>query len=140
MTLGHQGTGLDADRLVDHTLLLRVVAHLDLPDQREVLAERVADEAVVGQDAAQVGMTVEQDAEEVEGLTLEPVGARPDTDHRVDFRELVVREPGPYPQPPVVLDRQQVHHHCETGALAIVLIRRLVKGETPGGRVRDIRG
>ena len=45
---------------------------------REVLAHRVADEAVVGQDAAQVDMALEDDAVEVEGLALEPVGRAPD--------------------------------------------------------------
>jgi hypothetical protein len=45
---------LDGHRLVDHALLLGVVAHLDVARDREVLAHRVADEAVVGEDAAQV--------------------------------------------------------------------------------------
>ena len=39
----------------------------------------MADEAVIGEDAAQVGMALEQDAEQIEGLALEPVGAGPDT-------------------------------------------------------------
>src|SRR5258706_15921359 len=82
---------LDGDRLVDDALLLRVVAHLDVARDREVLAERVADEAVVGQDAAQVGMAVEYDAEQVEGLALEPVDPRPDIDHRWQHREGIVR-------------------------------------------------
>ena len=55
-----------------------------LPRQREVLAERMADEAVVGEDAAQVRVAAEQDAEQVERLALEPVGARPDVDHGID--------------------------------------------------------
>ena len=57
--LAMQGPGrdlarLDADRLVDHPLLLGVVAHLDMARHREVLAQRVADEAVVREDATQV--------------------------------------------------------------------------------------
>ena len=38
-------------RLVDHALLLVVVAHLDEAGQREVLAQRMALEAVVGEHA-----------------------------------------------------------------------------------------
>jgi hypothetical protein len=35
----------------------------------------MADEAVVGEDAAQVRVALEDDAEQVEGLALEPVGS-----------------------------------------------------------------
>src|SRR5579859_5192971 len=70
----HQGAWLDAHRLVHHPFLLRVVAHLDVAGEREILAEGMAHEAVVGEDAAQVRMAVEHDAEHVEGLALEPVG------------------------------------------------------------------
>src|SRR5690554_1841320 len=61
------------DRLVDDATLVRVVAHFDVADQREVLAERMANEAVVGEDATQVRMALEYDAEQVEGLAFEPV-------------------------------------------------------------------
>src|SRR6187397_1317533 len=44
--LRHQRARLDAHRLVHHALLVGVVTHLDVADQREVLAERMADEAV----------------------------------------------------------------------------------------------
>ena len=44
------------DRLVDDALLLLVVAHLDIAGEREVLAQRMPLEAVVGEDAAQIGM------------------------------------------------------------------------------------
>ena len=63
-------------RLVDDALLLVVVADLDEAGQREVLAQRMAVEAVVGEDAAQVRVAGEEDAVEVVGLALEPVGAR----------------------------------------------------------------
>ena len=62
-------------RLVDHALQLVVVAELDEAGEREVLAQRMALEAVVGEDAAQIGMAGEQDAVEIVGLALEPVGA-----------------------------------------------------------------
>src|SRR5262249_52784208 len=75
--LRYEHARLDGHGLVDDALLLRVVAHLDVAGEREVLAERVADEAVVREDAAQVRMAAEQDAEEVERLALEPVCATP---------------------------------------------------------------
>ena len=46
--------------------------------QGEVLAERVSDEAVVGEDAAQVGVSAEDDSEEVKRLAFKPVGDGPD--------------------------------------------------------------
>src|SRR5882724_11504516 len=67
----HQGARLYRDRLVHHPLALGVVAHLDIADQREVLAEWVADEAIVGQQAAQVRRVAEQDPEQVEFVALE---------------------------------------------------------------------
>src|SRR5688572_7704980 len=42
----HERARLDGDRLVDDTALGWIVLHLDVADQREVLAERMADEAV----------------------------------------------------------------------------------------------
>src|SRR3954464_648980 len=65
---------LHLDRVLDEivapherlTLLLRVV-----------LAERVADELLVQEDPAQVGVTVEPDAVHVERLALLPVERRP---------------------------------------------------------------
>src|SRR5688572_33229632 len=47
----HVVARLDRDRLVDHAAGGRVVADLDVAGDREVLAERMADEAVVGEDA-----------------------------------------------------------------------------------------
>src|SRR6185312_10203761 len=81
--LGHQDPRFDADRLVHHTPLLRIVAHLHIAGEREVLAERMADEAVIGEQAAQVRVTLEQNAEHVEGLALEPIDAGPHTGHRI---------------------------------------------------------
>src|SRR5664279_6156344 len=71
-------TRLDGHRLIDHALLLGVVTHLDIPGKGEVLAEGMADKAIVRQDAAQIDMTLEMDAEQVEGFPLVPVGAVPD--------------------------------------------------------------
>src|SRR5437868_5363235 len=54
--------------VVDHALLLVVVAHLDKAGQRKILAQRMALEAVVGQQPPQVGMAGEQHAIEIVGF------------------------------------------------------------------------
>ncbi len=78
ITRGTSTRGSIEHGFIDHALLLGVVAHFDVADQREILAERMADETVVGKDAAQIRMTVVDDAEQVERFALEPVQARPD--------------------------------------------------------------
>ena len=75
----HDFARLDRHWLIDHALLLRVVAHFDIARHREVLAERMTDETVVGQNAAQVGVAFEHDAEQVERFALVPVRRRPDS-------------------------------------------------------------
>jgi hypothetical protein len=54
MTFGTSVRGSMLTGLVHHALLVGVVTHFDVADQREVLAERMADEAVVREDAAQI--------------------------------------------------------------------------------------
>ena len=66
------------DRLIDDLLAVLVVADLDIAGQREILAQRMTLEAVIGQDAAQIGLAGEDDAEQVPGLALPPRRARPD--------------------------------------------------------------
>ena len=82
--------------------------HLDVADQREVLAERMTDEAVVGQDPAQVRMPIEQDAEQVERFALEPIGGCPHVDDGVDDRRLAFARVAAQTQAPVMRDRQQL--------------------------------
>ena len=62
--------------LGDDALLLFVEADLGVAGEGEVLAQRVALEAVVGHDAAEIRMADEEDAEQVVHLALVPVGAR----------------------------------------------------------------
>src|SRR5687768_18483982 len=50
-----------------------------------VLAEGVAAEAVPGEDAAEVGVVEEGDAEHVVDLALRPLGARPDAGDAVEL-------------------------------------------------------
>jgi hypothetical protein len=61
-----------AHRLRD-ALLVVVVADLDETGEREILAQRMPLEAVVGEDPPEVRVPGEQDAVEVVGLALEPV-------------------------------------------------------------------
>ena len=62
-------------RLVDDALGLVVVANLDEAGQREVLAQRMAFEAIVGQQPPQVRMAREKYPVEIVGFALEPVGS-----------------------------------------------------------------
>ena len=61
-------------RLVNHPLLVLVVAQFDIAGQREILAQRMPFETVIGQDAAQIRVVAEIDAEQVPGLALPPAG------------------------------------------------------------------
>jgi hypothetical protein len=68
--------------------LILVVAQLDIPGERKILAQRMTFEAVIGQDAAQVGIVGEIDPEQVPSLTLPPAGAAEEPDrgrHRLLF-------------------------------------------------------
>ena len=95
--------------------------------EREILAERVTDEAVVGQDAPQIVVTFEHDAKQVKGLALEPVGRVPDVIDRGQHRHLVIRHGHPHAQALVETDRQQVDHDTKTGAIApAALVIRVV--------------
>mgnify|MGYP000060532907 CR=1 FL=1 len=85
--------------------------------QREVLAEGVANEAVVGQDAAQVVVTFKHDAVQVEGFALVPVGRVPKVVDGVDQRQVVVGAEHLDAHALVQADRQQVHGHAETRPL-----------------------
>src|SRR5262245_18207426 len=71
---------LQFHRLIDDALGFLAITHLDKAGEREILAQGMALNAVIGEDAAQVGMTGEQDAVEVESLALIPVrrGEHPD--------------------------------------------------------------
>lgn len=61
-------------RLDDNSLLFLVVADLGVSRHREVLAQWVAVETVVGHDAPEVGMSHKEDAEQIIDLALIPVG------------------------------------------------------------------
>src|SRR3990167_4498607 len=108
----HEHARFDGNRFVNDALLLGVIAHLDMADEREILAERMPDETVIGEDAAQVRMPFEHDAEEIERLALIPVGRIPDAGHGGDHRTLVVQISA-QTQAPVVPERQQMINRGE---------------------------
>jgi hypothetical protein len=106
-------------RLVDHALELVVVADLHIAGHREVLAQRIAVEAVIGEDAAQVRVALEEDAVHVEGFALVPVGGGIDLDDRGNGGVLVGLQLDPDARVPG--HRQQMVDHVETPrALRIV--------------------
>src|SRR5262249_23659999 len=74
--------------------------------EREILAQRMELEVVGHQDAPPIGMPVEDDADEIVGLALLPVGPRPDGgDGRAAVR---LGEPHLQPQARVVPERVEV--------------------------------
>src|SRR5258707_480608 len=98
-------------RLVDDALLHVVPAQLDEAGQREILAQRMALEAVVGEDAAQVGMVGEPHAVEVVSLALEPAGGIEQPRRRRHRRRFVGRDLDANPL--VVLEAEQIVYDVE---------------------------
>jgi hypothetical protein len=107
------------DRFVDHFLLLVVVAHFNKAGDGEVLAQRMTVKAIIGQDAAQVRVAGEQDAVQVEGFALEPVGGRKHVDRARHRRVFVGHHL--HADAGVLVRAQQVVDHVET-----LLARRIV--------------
>jgi hypothetical protein len=70
------------ERLNDNTLLLLIVTNLSVTSKREVLAERVAIETVVSHDTTEIGVSNEEDTEQVVHFTLVPVGTIVETAKR----------------------------------------------------------
>ena len=75
--------------LNNNALLLLVVTNLGVSSEGEVLAERVTVETVVGHDATKIGVSNEEDTEQVVDLTLVPVCAVVQTAKRRDGSGLV---------------------------------------------------
>ena len=112
---------IEADGLVQHPLLLVVVAHLDEAGEREILAQRMAVEAVIGQQPPHVRMAGEDHAIEIVGLALEPVGARKHLDDRRHLGGLVGRHAQADAR--VQRRRQQMIDHVEA-LLAAGIVHR----------------
>ncbi len=94
------------DRLVDDPLFLFGITQLDIAGQRKILAERMPFEAVIGEDAAQIGIACEYDAEHVENFALKPSGDRPQRGDGRHRRILVGRN---FEHDPVVLRQAEQH-------------------------------
>lgn len=75
--------------LDDDAFLLVVVAHFHIATEREVFAERMSFESVIGEDPSQVGMVGEENAIHVPYLPLIPVGRFEHIVARFDRRELI---------------------------------------------------
>src|SRR6185369_9942713 len=108
---------LDGYRLVNHTGLIGVISHFDMTGNWEVLAERMADETVIGQNPAQIVMTDESDAVQVERFAFEPINAFPDASDRINRGKLIILGEDPDTQAPVMLDRKQVRNRGEAPPL-----------------------
>src|SRR3546814_5782397 len=78
----------ELDRFVDDALGVLRIAQLDIARQREILALRVSAKAVIGEDAAQVGIALEQHAVHVVHLALEPAGDRSE-EHTSELQSLM---------------------------------------------------
>src|SRR4051794_17190512 len=82
------------------------------PPDRVVLAEGVALPVLRHQDAREIRMAGEDDAEHVVGLALEGVGAGPDVEQRRHLR-IGIGHLAPEAHSPLVDDVEQVHHDLE---------------------------
>ena len=68
----------------------------------------MTDEAVVREDAAHVVVALEDDAEKVESLALEPVGAGPDAGQGCNDRRIGLAGKDSQAQPPVACCREKM--------------------------------
>src|SRR5713226_1928798 len=80
---------IETDGFVKHPLLLIVVTHLDEAGKREILAQRVALKAVVGQQPPHVRMADEDHPIKIVGFALEPVGPWKHLDDRRHLSRLI---------------------------------------------------
>ena len=109
-------------RLNDNPLLLLIVSQLRVSGQREILAQRVAVEAVVGHDATQIRVAGEEDAEHVVNLTLVPKGTLEQARHAGNRVGLI--GVGLDADARVVSHAEQVVDHLESLVLGRVVDRR----------------
>ena len=99
--------------------VIQDLRELDMAGQREILAEGETFEAIVGEDAAKVGVAREHDPVHVVDFALEPAGDRPQARHARHRSDLV----GPHMHPNAVVagQRQQAIDDLEPiGPLRIV--------------------
>ena len=82
----------DRDRFVNHALTLRVVTHFDISHKRKILAKRMSDKTVIGENTAQIGMAFEYNAKQIESLAFKPVGGIPYFGNRGDLWKIVLQK------------------------------------------------
>ena len=87
-----------------------------MPRGREIFAERVANETVVGQDSTQVVVTFEHNAKQVEGFALEPAHRAPNAGQGVNHWNIVIGGEHFEAHALVQADRQQMGHDGITAA------------------------
>ena len=81
---------------LDDAALVGVVSHLDVAGDRKILAERMTNESVVGEQTTQIVVTVEQDAKQahhqaaVHGVEQAAVGAGVDVGHAVHHQVVLI--------------------------------------------------
>lgn len=89
-----------------NALLLFVISDLSVSSKREVLAQWMAVETIVGHNPSEIGMTDEEHAEKVVDLALVPICAVIETgDRRHGCRLVCIRL---HPDPGIVTDREQI--------------------------------
>jgi hypothetical protein len=119
------------ERLNNNALLFLVVTDLGVTSEREVLAKRVAVETVVGHDATEIGVSNEEDTEQIVDLTFVPVGTVVETAKRRNGSGLV--GVGLDADTGVVADGEHVVDDLET----LVAGRVIDSGEFGGGVVLE---
>ena len=75
----HQHARFDTDRLINHAPLFGIIDYFDVATQREILAERMADETVIRQQTAQGRIAGKEVSIQVKGLAGGPGGSGPAT-------------------------------------------------------------
>src|ERR1700704_69485 len=110
---------IETDGFVDHPFLLVVVAHFDEAGEREILAQRMAVKAVVGQQPPHVRMAGEDHAVKIVAFTLEPVGAGKHLDDRRHLGGLIGF--GTQPDARVQRWRQKMIDHVEAPLAAGII-------------------
>ena len=108
---------LDRNRLINNSTKLLVITHFNVPRNREVFAERIANKPVISKNSAQIWMAIEHDAEKIECFALEPVCTGPNRANRVDHRKSVVFCEHTKPETIIVTNRKQMRGDCKTGPL-----------------------
>ena len=119
---------LNAHRLVNHPFLLGVITHFHMARGREVFAEWVANEAIVGEQAAQIFVAVKDNAKKIKGLALEPIGRTPNGVDRIHPGHVIVHRVDTQSQAPVVRQGQQMANHCVTGAIGVATVGTVFVG------------